>query len=238
VVVRSSWLVVVLLLLASGGGRAQSQPPPQQSATGRAAEFDLGGAVLLLITPASQGEVGARIALAYLRGLIAAREAFREGGAADALAPVRKSIAELGALAKGQPGEAEIARLVLQAAAAAAQSERDEMRLYLDSATQMESLQDAVGQPGAPLVAAAEVAGDLWLQVHRYDEARAAYAAAAERIGFTPRILYGLARTARRSNDMAAACTEYRRLTDAWGGRPDRPAEIVEASEYLDGCTR
>jgi len=225
--VVSGWFVVSLLL---------AQPSPRQSAAIRAAEFDVGGAVTLLEASASQADTGARIPLLYLRGLIAAREAFREGGAPGALAPVREAITELGALSKGQPGEAEIARLVLQAAAAAAQSERDEMRLYIESAMQMEVVQRAAGQRGAPLVSAAEVAGDLWLQVYRYDDARTAYTVAAERVGFTPRILSGLARAARRLNDMPAACAAYHRLVDAWGARPALPAEIVEARAYLSDC--
>jgi hypothetical protein len=232
----SWWLVAALLLLVSCDSAAQP-PQPRQFAATRAAEFDVGGAVTLLEASASQGDASAPIPLLYLRGLIAAREAFREGGAPDALAPVRGSITALGALSKGQPGEAEIARLVLQAAAAAAQSERDEMRLYIESATQMEVVQRAAGQRGAPLVSAAEVAGDLWLQVSRYEDARAAYTAAAEHVGFTPRILSGLARAARRLSDMAAACAAYQRLVDAWGARPAAPAEIVEARAYLSGCT-
>ena len=71
---------------------------------------------------------------------------------------------------------------MLQAAAAAAQSEREEMRLYLDTAIRMETLQRAAGLAGAPIIAAAETAGDLWLQVHRYDEARRAYDEASERV--------------------------------------------------------
>jgi hypothetical protein len=91
-------------------------------------------------------------------------------------------------------GPAEIARLVLLAAAAAAQSERDEMAVYLTHAVEMESLQRAAGQPGAPGLSALEAAGDLWLQVYRYDEARAAYERAAREIGMTPRVKAGLAR--------------------------------------------
>lgn len=207
-------------------------------ATVHATEFDLDGALSLLETAAGRGDAFARTAVLYLRGLISARDAFREGGEPRALAPVQESLMALGEISKGRPGAAEIARLVLQAAAAAAQSERDEMRLYIDSAIQMESLQLAAGQGGAPVVSASELAGDFWLQVSRYDEARRAYTEAAERVGFTLRILSGQARTARRLNDMPAACSAYRRLADAWGARPGLPVEIAEARAYLGGCPR
>ena len=87
----------------------------------------------------------AQVAIRYARGLIAAQEAFRQGGAFESLAPVRQAIAALDSVSKGRPGAAAVARLVLQAASAAAQSELDEMRLYLESAIQMESLQRCGG---------------------------------------------------------------------------------------------
>jgi hypothetical protein len=201
-----------------------------------AAEFDLNRAVTLLGSDVARACEDAYIALLYARGLVDAQAAFREGAPPEALAPVREAIASLEAIAKGRPGTAAIARMVLQAAAAAAQSERDETRLYLESALQMEALQRAAGQPGAPLVSAAEVAGDLWLQVHRYDDARRAYREAAGQLGFTARVLAGLARSSRRLNDTDAACTAYRRLLDVWGVRPGASAELSEARAFVAGC--
>lgn len=133
----------------------------------------------------------------YLRGLAAAADAYKQGGSEESLAPVRQAIDQLRALSRGRPGPAEIARLVLVAAAAAAQSEREEMGAYLTHATDMEVLQLAAGQPGAPGITALEAAGDLWLQVHRYDDAVRAYERAATYLGTTPRIAAGLARARR-----------------------------------------
>ena len=52
-----------------------------------------------------------------------------------------------------------------------------------------------VGLPGqfagAPFGAAHEVAGELWLQVHRYEDARRFFARAVERQGKTPRLALG-----------------------------------------------
>ncbi|HEY4646965.1 MAG TPA: hypothetical protein VIH25_11880 [Steroidobacteraceae bacterium] len=202
----------------------------------RAAEFDLEGASAQLDTDVIQGCESAQIAMVYVRGLIYAEDAFRQGAPPASLVPVRQAIASLEGISKGRPGSAAVALLVLQAAAAAAQSEREEMRLYLESAAQMESLQQAAGQPGAPLVSAAEAAGDLWLQVHRYDDARRAYAEAARRMGFTARILAGLARSARRLNDMPAACAAFHRLLESWGARLGLAAPIAEARAYVASC--
>ena len=233
---------MLTLMAALVLGPVQAPPPRDaaglvQEAAVRAAEFDLAGASELLETATSRGDANARIAALYVRGLVDAREAYRSGGAVEALAPVRDAIASLQAIAGGRPGPAEIARLTLQAAVAAAQSERDEMRVYLEAALAMESLQRTAGLPGAPLVSAAEVAGDLWLQVHRYEDARRAYTEEAARVGSTLRILSGLARTARRLDDIPAACASYRRLLDAWGARSGVPVEIAEARAFLGECT-
>ena len=146
--------------------------------------------ILLAVILAAQSGV----ATVYVDGLLAAEEAYRRGGSPESLAPVRTAIAALEKISQREPGPAEIARLVLLAAAAAAQSERDEMGAFLTHAVEMEVLQRAAGQPGAPVVSALEAAGDLWLRVHRYDDAKRAYERAAGVLGMTPRIKAGLAR--------------------------------------------
>lgn len=203
----------------------------------RAAEFDLPAAAEQLRVAVAQGCTSAEVAAFYVRGLLDAREAFRQGGSPESLVQVQDAIGALDAIAQSRPGPAAIARLVLHAAAAAAQSERDEMRLYLESAIRMETLQRAASQPGAPVVTATEMAGDLWLQVHRYEEARQAYADAARQAGSTPRVLAGLARAAARLSDAPAACTAFRSLVEQWGVRQAEPPEISEARAYLRGPT-
>jgi eukaryotic-like serine/threonine-protein kinase len=203
----------------------------------RVAEFDLPGAMQLLSAAAIKGDAGAEVGLVYVRGLVDAREAFRDGGTAEALAPVLAAVEGLGAISQGRRGSAEIARLVLQAAAAAAQSERDEMRLYLETAMQMEVIQGAAGLPGAPLVSATEIAGDLWLQVDRYEDARRAYADAVDRVGPSLRVMVGNARASSRLGDVSAACASYGGVLDTWGGRPGLPNEVEEARTYVeDAC--
>ena len=213
------------------------QSPCLEPASARAAEFDLPGAAKLLEGASC---TNADVARLYVRGLIDARAAFSQGGSPESLAPVRRAIAQLDAIARSQPGPAEIARLTLQAAAAAAQSERDEMRVYLDSAVRMEWVQRSAGQAGAPIVMAAEVAGDFWLQMFRYEDARAAYQYAQTAIGPTPRVLIGLARTAARLGDSATACASYRTLIDVWPARSAVTSEILEARTYFaqPACAR
>ena len=231
-----SAFVLLALLAAAQSGCSPQATQRLNGAALRAAEFDLRGASAQLDTDGVQGCEAAQIAMLYVRGLIYAEEAFRQGGPPESLAPVRQAMASLEAIARGRPGSAAIARLVLQAAAAAAQSERDEMSLYLESAVQMESLQRAAGQPGAPLVSAAEAAGDLWLQVHGYDAAWRAFLDAEKRVGSTARVLAGVARSAERLGDVPAACRAFRRVLDSWGGNPAAPLPIAEARSYVVGC--
>lgn len=199
----------------------------------RAQEFDLSGAADLLGTATTDGCADAKTAQAYLRGLIAAREAYRYGGGDNSLAPVREAASSLAALARNQHGPAEIARLIMLAAAAAAVSEREEMVVFLDFARQRELEQRAARQPGPPMISGLELAGDLWLQVHRFEDAERSYELAAEHLGYTPRILVGLARIASQFKQGPRACANYRKVVEWWGQRATAPSEIVEARAYL-----
>lgn len=169
-----------------------------RDASARAQAFDLAGARDRVRDVAAEQCEETDVAAVYLAGLSAAIEAYKKGGSEESLTPVREAIAALEKLSGQRPGQAEIARLVLVAAAAAAQSEREEMAAFLTHATGMESLQFAASQPGAPVLTAHEVEGELLLQVHQFDDARAAFERAAAQVGMTPRIAAGLARAAAR----------------------------------------
>jgi len=157
----------------------------------------------VLLTLASQAGpcranvcTAAEVEAVYVRGWEAAQAAARVGGSPESLAPVRDAIATLERMAAGAHGPAEIARYVLAAAADAAQDERDEMAIFIEHAVTLERMQLDADQPGAPGITAHEAAGDLWLQVHRYEDAQRAYEQAKSVIGSTPRIESGLARVA------------------------------------------
>lgn len=198
----------------------------------RAATFDLAGAIERLdVAPSGCQE--AKVAAIYARGLLASREAYGAGGSPESLEPVRAAIAALESLAGGAPGAADVSRTALLAAAAAAQSERDEMWLLIEHTLRLEDVQLSAGQPGAPLVTAHELAGELWLQVHRYEDAGRFFTRAAQRVGRTLRVTLGLARSSARLNQADAACDEYATFVRSWGSRPAEPPEVIEARAYL-----
>ena len=226
----TSWIVITALAQAL---QCNADAASVASAGARlAGEMAVVGAAEQYERAAALGCADAVVPGLYARAWLAAREASRRGGDVESVAPVRAAVTALAARAANRPGVAEIARLVLLAAIAGAQSERDEMAVYLEQALQLERLQLAAGEPAAPIIAAHEAAGDLWLQVHRYEDARRAYREAATRLGTTPRITLGLARAAARLDDGQAACREYKNLTTWWDSRPES-AEIAEARAYL-----
>jgi hypothetical protein len=172
-------------------------------------------------------------AQAFLRGLVAARAASAVGGSDASLAPVFRAVDEL-AVKNDAGGPAEIASLVLRAAAAAAQSERGEMSAYLAQALQLERGRASNGLRGAPVATAHEVAAELWLQVHRYDEASAAFELARVVSGDSLRTTLGLARARAGQQQARQACQEYERFVSS--ARPLAPAlatERGEAQRYL-----
>ena len=187
-------VAVIAALAVAQGPCPREQGVFMSEASARVQANDMAGALDLLRKMGASGCVDAVIGMTYVQGLVAARAAYTAGGSDASLVPVRRAIDALEQIAQGEPGPAEIARLLLHAAAAAAQSERDEMMLYLEHAEQMDGLLRGAGQPAAPLLTAAEVSGDLWLQVHRYDDARRAFMKAAGQVGMTPRVKAGLAR--------------------------------------------
>ena len=196
----------------------------------RAAVFDLKSATTRLDEGIECPEIA--VAYWYVHGLIAARDAYRYGGSAESLEPVKLAIKQLESRSPGSSA-AEIARVVLQAASAAAQSEREEMGLLLEHALNLEKQARAAGQPGAPIVSAFEVTGDLWLQVHRFEDAHRAYVAASAQVGSTRRITLGLARTAFRLGELPAACEHYRILVSGWPKSGGEPPELGEARTFL-----
>jgi hypothetical protein len=232
----STLLLALLVLIQADGCDTAPAREAAHAAAERVAWFDLSGAADHYGVAAAAGCRDAGIAEAYLRGLQAARAAYREGGSEASLAPVQDAMRRLADAAAAGSTPARIGGFVLEAASAAAQSERDVMALVLEHALAIEAVQLQAGESGAPIVTAHEVAGDLWLQVHRYEEARDAYETAAEQIGRTPFVILGLARTAARMKDGERACREYQALLAWWGeSRSAETSEIVEARTFLSG---
>lgn len=119
---------------------------------------------------------------------------------------------------------------ILYAAIAAAQEERDLMALSFQQAAALEAQLAPAGQPPAPL-RADRIAGDLWLQVHRYADAREASARALAVDHGDARSTLALARAHAKLGARADSAAAYRRLLELWAhADPDRP-ELAEARE-------
>jgi hypothetical protein len=216
---------VVLLILLLGS----CDPAIVTKAAARAEEFDLRGALEVVRTAGDCDETAG--AAEYLEGLLGAAEAFERGGTVDSLREVRSATHALSRRSEQGNRRWEAASVALRAVAAASQQERAEMAVYLAEATRVEGWLLTARLPGAPFITVHELAGDLWLQVHQFADARAAYLRAASLVGHTPRIKLGLARAAERLKDSSAACIEYRSLLEWWDGAPrsTTPPEIRDA---------
>lgn len=224
-------MIVLLMTFALGQAPCLDSAARIAAASQRASLFDLQGATLLLAGDLS-GCNETAVAYWYVRGLFAAREAYRYGGSPEWLEPVKVAVEQL-ALRTADTAVAEIAALLLRAASAAAQSERDEMGLLLEHATNLEGQQRAAGLSGTPVMSANEVAGDLWLQVHRFEDARRAYLAASQQGVTTRRVTLGLARTFARLGEFTASCEQYRTLVKGWPRLGGEPPELTEAQTFL-----
>jgi hypothetical protein len=224
---------LLILILAS------CDPAILQRAAAHAEAFDLPRALEVVRAAGDCDEAAG--AAEYLEGLIGAAEAVKHGGTVDSLREVRSATHALSRRAERGDRRWEAASLALRAVASASQQERAEMAVYLTEATRIEGLLVAARLPGAPLISVHELAGDLWLQVHQFADARTAYLRAASLLGHTPRVKLGLARTADRLKDRSTACAEYRSFLAWWDSVPRSTTarEIHDARARAKSlCTR
>jgi hypothetical protein len=128
-----------------------------------------------------------------------------------------RTLEEMGRMA----ADAEILRawMLVQAAIAGGQYERDEMRLLLEEAAHLEgTLSDAFGETFVPIVLARELEADLLLQTDRYVMAAESYRAVLARRPDRVHSWLGLAEACRREGleaQAAAAAAEARRRSRA-----------------------
>ena len=198
----------------------------------RGQAFDLAGAATSYAAAVQAGCTSAQSPLIYLRGLLAARAANEQFASAASLAPMKQAITDLETAAAAYPAVRAM-QTVLRAALPAAQHERAEMGLFIEEMLRMESLQLEAQQPPLPVLSAHEAAGQFWLQLHLYEEARRAFERAAQRVGQTPHVMLGAARAAAGLKQVPAACEQYRRLVAWWKDRPGSPPEISEARTFI-----
>ena len=175
--------------------------------------------------PAAERDVQ-RVAMA---GWMAARALAPKGGAVELLGPVNLRLRELDALPNTSARYAEVA---IRAAVSAAQEERDEMALFLDHARDLSKQMALAGAPAQWPVPIDELEGELWFEVDRFPEARAAYERATRMTG-SLNAWIGLARAADRLGDTIGACAAYTRAR----ATPGLPATAeLEVSLYLLKC--
>lgn len=164
----------------------------------------------------------------------AAERAGAAGGSAEALAEVRAAldVLEPGGKAVG-PGNA-LAAALAHAALAAAQQEREEMRVWLEHAAGL-SQRLADGQRPWPLVPAV-AEGELWLVLSDYELAAAAFTRAIDGAGETAIALRGLARARARGGDTAGACGPFSRVVALLPADLAEGAAATEAKAFLRLC--
>jgi tetratricopeptide (TPR) repeat protein len=180
------------------------------------------------------------LAVAYWAtlGAVAAAHAATRGGPVDLLAPVTGAMAELELVAveEGRLSEAEYARAALLAARAAAQDERDEMRVWLTHARAVATRLDAVERSPRWPASIDMLEGGLWLEVDRYAEAAEAYERSAA-VRPTVAAWIGLAQARERLGRHEGACAAWRGAMALADRRPDAPG-VVLARLALADCYR
>lgn len=162
-------------------------------------------------------------------GWVAARELAPKGGALELLGPVNMRLRALDGL-PGMP--ARYADVAIRAAVSAAQEERDEMEVFLAHARDLSDTMALTGTPAQWPLPIDELAGELWLEVDRYTEARDAYLRATK-LKATANAWIGLARASDRLGDIVAACAAYSRAS-ATAGLPS--AVEIEIAMYALKC--
>ena len=149
----------------------------------------------------------------------------------------RESAARLSALASvaGAWSRSELRRVAVLAAIAAAQEERDELTLLIVHADQLEARLRDIGQPDDVVLPFDELAGDLWLQLHRFEDAKGRYERSVRRWPERTRAWLGLARAARDLGAAGDARDAAQQVITLWAGSPALEAVEAEMRPLVDG---
>jgi tetratricopeptide (TPR) repeat protein len=157
----------------------------------------------------------------------------RDAGTANGAA------AKLAALS-GEPGQHPFAKLIItlqakeaQAFAAEAAGDAHNAVKKLKEAVAIEDSIDDLSQPPYPAIPAAELCGELLLELHRPAEAAGYFYKTLQRTPNRPKAIFGLARAARAAGDKQSARKRYEEFLTIWKtADPDRP-ELAEATQFL-----
>jgi len=165
-----------------------------------------------------------------MEGWLAARAVAAKGGALELLGPVNASLKQLDEIPTTSARYAEVA---IRAAVSAAQEERDEMALFLEHARALSQQMSVAGPAPRWPLPIDELEGELWYEVDRFPEARAAFERATKTAP-SPNAWIGLARSADKVGDQVTACRAYTSVKGTQG----LPATVdLEVSLYLLKCS-
>ncbi len=186
--------------------------------------------IAISLTQAPSVVPEAEVQRVAMQGWMAARALAPKGGALELLGPVNAQLRELDKMPNTTARYAEVA---IRAAVSAAQEERDEMQLFLEHARDLSRQMELAGTPPLYPVPIDELEGELWLEVDRYEEAKAAYTRAVDGRP-TANSLIGLARANDKLGDVIGACAAYTRVR----GTPGLPPTVeLEISLYVLKCS-
>ncbi len=150
-----------------------------------------------------------------LRGWAEARKLAPKGGPVGLQGPARQALEELEQLKGGALDiDLEYAQTAIRAAIAAAQDERAELELLLAHARDLAERLNTRGRRAVWPRPFNLLAGELWFEVDRFEEARVAFERAV-RAELSPIALVGLARALSRLGRQDEACDMYRHVRDA-----------------------
>jgi pimeloyl-ACP methyl ester carboxylesterase len=243
---------IVLGCLLAGGGEVQAQAPScepdavrmvlQRAAAELQRRDEAAARAALIAAAGAEGSCHElAIASVALEGWIEARRLATVAGAPDQLGGINQVLRRLEMLRMSRTPISLTAQLasyaeaVLRAAVAAAQDERDEMQVYLGLGRDLAVSLGLGAQTRLWPLPIDEVEGELWLEVDRFADARAAFerAAAADR---GARATIGLALTADRLKDVPAACAAYLRAETM--SVADGPRQTIRAAAARLACER
>jgi len=178
---------------------------------------------------AAAGCLSVRLARSSLAGWTEARRLAASGGSVASLGAVTRRLDEIRAIKDASLAlDVEFAEIVVRAAIAAAQDERPEMGLLLDHARDLAARLAEEGRRALWPRPYNLAAGELWLEVDRYEEARAAYERAASFDNGAAALL-GLGRALEALGRHSEACLALRKIPASAGAIRDEARPLLAA---------
>ena len=169
---------------------------------------------------------------AFLQAYSAARLAW-PGAKPDRLQEAARISERLGGANGGHTSIIELLRVIVRAAMAAGQEEHPELELLSMHASDLEERLLRSGQLALPFAPVAEIAGDLFYQANRFDQARRRYSDALIARPNRARSILGIARASVRLDDRKAATDAYKQFLDAWKDADQDAPELAEARAWI-----